>query len=199
MKRDGDGRVALSLDDTKGALAEAHAKAVSEFYREMSCQDENHDHGLPSVDQVRRWLAGRNLACWCPPGLACHADVLLEIANEPDEDLGLFDAAEFRKAPEPEASKELGADARRTLRQQRELAEGKHPATKAPLHADAAPVADRTAPGLRCGSCAHLWRKHAGKGTWTKCDRKLTGISTGPDIRQWWPACALYEEANDAE
>lgn len=26
-------------------------------------------------------LRGRDLACWCPPGLPCHADVLLEIAN----------------------------------------------------------------------------------------------------------------------
>ena len=26
-------------------------------------------------------LRGRNLACWCPPGQPCHADVLLEFAN----------------------------------------------------------------------------------------------------------------------
>lgn len=26
-------------------------------------------------------LRGRNLACWCKPGEACHADVLLEMAN----------------------------------------------------------------------------------------------------------------------
>jgi Domain of unknown function (DUF4326) len=26
-------------------------------------------------------LRGKNLACWCKPGCACHADVLLEIAN----------------------------------------------------------------------------------------------------------------------
>lgn len=28
-------------------------------------------------------LRGKNLACWCKPGAPCHADVLLEIANEP--------------------------------------------------------------------------------------------------------------------
>lgn len=33
------------------------------------------------VDQVREDLAGRDLMCWCPPGQACHADVLLEVAN----------------------------------------------------------------------------------------------------------------------
>jgi len=27
-------------------------------------------------------LRGKNLACWCPPGAACHADILLQIANE---------------------------------------------------------------------------------------------------------------------
>ncbi|TAL43871.1 MAG: DUF4326 domain-containing protein [Salinibacterium sp.] len=26
-------------------------------------------------------LKGKNLACWCPAGHACHADVLLELAN----------------------------------------------------------------------------------------------------------------------
>ncbi len=26
-------------------------------------------------------LRGKNLACWCPIGATCHADVLLELAN----------------------------------------------------------------------------------------------------------------------
>jgi hypothetical protein len=30
---------------------------------------------------VRRELAGRDLACWCPPDQPCHADVLLALAN----------------------------------------------------------------------------------------------------------------------
>lgn len=33
------------------------------------------------VDDVRRALAGRDLCCWCPAGLPCHADVLLDLAN----------------------------------------------------------------------------------------------------------------------
>lgn len=28
-------------------------------------------------------IRGKNLACWCPPGEPCHADVLLELANTP--------------------------------------------------------------------------------------------------------------------
>lgn len=34
-----------------------------------------------SVDDVRRELAGKNLACWCKLDAPCHADVLLRIAN----------------------------------------------------------------------------------------------------------------------
>lgn len=32
--------------------------------------------------QAQRKLAGKNLACWCPPHQACHADVWLMVANE---------------------------------------------------------------------------------------------------------------------
>lgn len=34
------------------------------------------------VDAIKRELRGKNLACWCPLDQPCHADVLLEIANE---------------------------------------------------------------------------------------------------------------------
>jgi hypothetical protein len=32
-------------------------------------------------EEIRRELGGRDLACWCPPGQACHADSLLRLAN----------------------------------------------------------------------------------------------------------------------
>jgi len=35
-----------------------------------------------TLDDVRRDLRGKNLACWCKPGQPCHADLLLEIANK---------------------------------------------------------------------------------------------------------------------
>lgn len=34
-----------------------------------------------TLEDVRRELRGKNLACWCPLDQPCHADVLLEIAN----------------------------------------------------------------------------------------------------------------------
>lgn len=61
---------------------EAHATAVA-LYRELLEADER-----PWWFNVRREdvaaLAGRDLMCWCPPGLPCHADVLLELANPTD-------------------------------------------------------------------------------------------------------------------
>lgn len=33
------------------------------------------------LDDVRRDLRGRDLACWCTLDVTCHADVLLELAN----------------------------------------------------------------------------------------------------------------------
>ncbi len=38
-------------------------------------------HLRVTVDDVSRELRGKNLACWCPIGSPCHADVLLVIAN----------------------------------------------------------------------------------------------------------------------
>jgi hypothetical protein len=40
--------------------------------------------GYPSRDEIRRELAGKDLACWCKLGDPCHADVLLAIANSGD-------------------------------------------------------------------------------------------------------------------
>jgi hypothetical protein len=34
---------------------------------------------------VRRALKGLNLGCYCPEGWPCHGDILLEIANGPEE------------------------------------------------------------------------------------------------------------------
>lgn len=31
---------------------------------------------------IKRELRGKNLACWCPLDQPCHADVLLELAND---------------------------------------------------------------------------------------------------------------------
>lgn len=38
--------------------------------------------GLPFAKEIKRELRGKDLACWCPLDQPCHADVLLEIANQ---------------------------------------------------------------------------------------------------------------------
>lgn len=40
------------------------------------------DPPVPDAATVRRELRGHDLACWCPLDEPCHADVLLELANE---------------------------------------------------------------------------------------------------------------------
>jgi hypothetical protein len=45
--------------------------AVRFFDRYMQCKP-------PSFFEP---LRGKNLACWCPPGQTCHADVLLRLSN----------------------------------------------------------------------------------------------------------------------
>ena len=35
----------------------------------------------PSLEQIQAALRGKNLACWCKLDAACHADILLELAN----------------------------------------------------------------------------------------------------------------------
>jgi hypothetical protein len=44
----------------------------------------------PPIEAIRYFLAGHDLCCWCPLDVdgqpfPCHADVLLEIANQPAE------------------------------------------------------------------------------------------------------------------
>lgn len=42
------------------------------------------EYDSATMQRLRR-LAGKNLACWCPLDQPCHADVLLELANEVTE------------------------------------------------------------------------------------------------------------------
>lgn len=65
------------LDTNEYATAE---EAVAAFRHDIM-----HPEELPwpilTIEEIRRELRGKSLACWCKPGDPCHADVLLEIAN----------------------------------------------------------------------------------------------------------------------
>ncbi|WP_449408020.1 DUF4326 domain-containing protein [Microbacterium maritypicum] len=55
---------------------------VQRFREMLNTDTEARDaFGYPSDEEIRTELAGKNLACWCPLDLPCHADVLLELAN----------------------------------------------------------------------------------------------------------------------
>lgn len=59
--------------------AEANERAVDLF--ELMIHPASTQKDYPLSDAISEALAGKNLACWCPESLPCHADVLLEIAN----------------------------------------------------------------------------------------------------------------------
>ena len=55
------------------------AATAVRFYEEWI--NKGHENA-PTRDEIKRELAGHDLACWCKEGETCHADVLLRIANE---------------------------------------------------------------------------------------------------------------------
>jgi hypothetical protein len=67
-----DTRTGLTADCPNAVVA--HRLAVDRFTLSLYDQPE-------LLGRVRRELRGKPLCCWCPPHLACHADVLIEIAN----------------------------------------------------------------------------------------------------------------------
>lgn len=115
----------------------------------------------------------------------------------------LFDAAPYQVGPAPHDR--LSADRRRTVRQARDLAKGRHPLTGGPLHADAAPHDNREGLGLRCGTCRFRILSDHHNRTYAKCwwpnpDTGGTALrlthGAATDVRVWWPACADYEAAS---
>jgi Domain of unknown function (DUF4326) len=62
--------------------------ALNQFDSAANCVDAYRQYILANQRGAERFrlpladLKGKNLACWCPLGQPCHADVLLEIANQ---------------------------------------------------------------------------------------------------------------------
>jgi hypothetical protein len=67
---DPGGRIVQARDRADAHdLAAAHYRAwITQSWPEMA-------------EAARAELRGKTLCCWCPPDVACHADVLLEVAN----------------------------------------------------------------------------------------------------------------------
>ncbi|MGO8093178.1 DUF4326 domain-containing protein [Rhizobium leguminosarum] len=60
-------------------------------YRADICTTGPHNHHriypVPTPVDIAKALRGFNLACWCKPGGPCHADILLEVANAPLQEI----------------------------------------------------------------------------------------------------------------
>ena len=68
-----------SLDRT---AAQAKAVAMAGEWLRGQLDKKLSPGPAPSRGEIRAELAGHNLACWCKPGTPCHADVLIELAND---------------------------------------------------------------------------------------------------------------------
>jgi len=117
------------------------------------------------------------------------ADALFELGR---------DAEEMRA--EREAYKQLGADARRTIRNNRMIEAGQHPTTKRPL-LRALPEDERTLKVLAgvsldatCGDCRHCETVRIPSGrSFVKCKAVEQTHGPGSDTRKKWPACSRFE------
>jgi hypothetical protein len=86
------GGVADCVAPSEYYVAHTQAEAVR-LYREFVTEH-------PAVvDEIRRELRGKNLACYCKPGTPCHADVLLDLANVSVEATPLRDSVETGVKP----------------------------------------------------------------------------------------------------
>jgi hypothetical protein len=78
----------FSIDDVAArygldrAAAQAKAVAMAGEWLRGSLDKQLSPGPAPSRAEIRAELAGHNLACWCRPGTPCHADVLIELAND---------------------------------------------------------------------------------------------------------------------
>ncbi len=98
--------------------------------------------------------------------------------------------------PDLGEAKRTSADRRRTKHQLALLQSRHHPFGR-PLHADAPPADDRTAPGPRCGTCVHLVSVGHNNRDYLKCEQSVISRGPGTDARAWWPACVSYEVTVD--
>lgn len=65
------------------ATMEQHCRGIAAMAAQFDLAEIGEIPKPPTLDEIRRELRGKDLACWCPLDGPCHAEVLLEIANAP--------------------------------------------------------------------------------------------------------------------
>ena len=86
---------------------------VVELYKDLLLTYPQTSQGFLETDSyihtLKQELGGKDLACWCPLDVPCHADILLELAREMDERCGKCDMTpaqsglDEHQKPAPEA------------------------------------------------------------------------------------------------
>ena len=66
-----------------GVVIRDRTHAVEQYRVELQALKTIHpDQWQALTAEIRKHLRGKDLMCWCPLDQPCHADVLLELANE---------------------------------------------------------------------------------------------------------------------
>jgi hypothetical protein len=72
----------VGIDGDAGACVRLYAEWLTPYQKQgPKSTTENLLLSEANIKAIEADLAGKDLACWCPIGQPCHADVLLEIAN----------------------------------------------------------------------------------------------------------------------
>jgi hypothetical protein len=69
-------------DFAREIVVELFREAMEDRLADPDYLEHEADGFYPPLEHIRSELRGRDLACWCPRDQPCHADVLLEIANQ---------------------------------------------------------------------------------------------------------------------
>ena len=73
----------IEFESGRSCSTREHCQGLATTFARMHAGDLGEIPAAPSLDTIRAALAGRNLACWCPPDGPCHADTLLAVAAGP--------------------------------------------------------------------------------------------------------------------
>jgi len=81
-----EGRSIIGKTGAELWLLDTEAAAIAHAVRAFRWQILHHPNVTGfTVNDISTALRGHDLSCWCPPGQPCHADVLLELANQGGE------------------------------------------------------------------------------------------------------------------
>lgn len=67
---------------TQARCVELYVKLMAGYVCVTTDNTDAQQAAYKHVREHKEKLRGKNLACWCKPNAPCHADVLLELANE---------------------------------------------------------------------------------------------------------------------